>query len=338
MFYLYYGDDEFSREEALTALKEAVGPEDLRDINVTELDGREATLDQVIALSSTVPFMTPRRLVAVRRLVSRFESRRASGGSVGREPPDDASSWDRMVGYVAELPESTDLVLVDGRLSPSNSLLKKLQTVATTRTFPIPAGNQLRSWIRDRAVQKEVQIEPEAIEALADLIGGDLRVINGELDKLALYAHDRSITEDDVEALVSYAREASIFVAVDAVVEGRPEVALRALRSLLDSGQSPTYLMAMLARQIRLLLVAKDLKERGFSGPEIGRRLRLIGYPLQKTLDQETMFTAEGLVEVHRMLVETDLNTKTGVMEEEPAIELLVTELATSAPRSRSWR
>ena len=67
---------------------------------------------------------------------------------------------------------------------------------------------------------------------------------------------------------------------------------------------------------------------------ELGGRLRLSGYPLRKTLDQETMFTPEGLREAHRKLVEADLSAKTGRFDQETALELLVTELATTGPRS----
>ena len=331
MFYIFYGEDEFSRETDVAALRQAAGPPDLRDINVTDLEARDATPESVIALCSTVPFMTPRRLVVLRGLLSRFERGGASGASGGGGQAARASAWDALWEYAPEMPETTDLALVDGRLTASNRMLRKAQPLATVKTFPLLRGERLRAWIRDAAASKRAEITPPAVNRLADLAAGNLRALDGELDKLALYAEGRRIEQEDVDALVAFTGEANIFVAVDAVVEGRPEVALRALRRLLDAGNSPAFVLAMIARQVRLLILAKDLKLQRVPAPELGGRLRLSGYPLRKTLDQETMFTPDGLREAHLRLLQADLSTKTGRLDEETALELLVTELATRA-------
>ncbi len=333
MFYLLYGEDEFSREGALADLKKEVGPPDIRDINVAELDAREATPEQVTALCATVPFMTPRRLVVVRGLLSRFERRGAAGSNDGGQASG-AAAWNALWEFAPEMPPTTDLALVDGRLTPSNRMLRKAQAVATVRTFPLLRGERLKGWIRNSAAGKNAEITRDAVNGLADLSGGNLRVLDGELDKLALYAEGRAITLEDVQSMVSFSGEASVFVAVDAVVEGRPDVALRSLRRLIDDGNSPAFVLAMIARQVRLLILAKDMRTQGVPASELGGRLRLSGYPLRKTLDQETMFTPEGLREAHGKLVEADLSAKTGRFDEETALELLVTELATTGPRS----
>ena len=334
MLHLFYGEDEFSRESAVADLKTEVGPPDIRDINVAEFDARDTTPEQVTALCSTVPFMTPRRLVVIRGLLSRFERRGAGAGPANGGQSPGAKSWDSLWKYAPEMPPTADLALVDGRLTQSNSMLRKAQAVATVKTFPPLRGERLKGWIRNAAAGKNAEIMPDAVNGLADLSGGNLRVLDGELDKLALYADGRAITMDDVQGMVSFTGEASVFVAVDAVVEGRPDVALRSLRRLLDDGNSPAFVLAMIARQIRLLILAKDIRSQGVPASELGGRLRVSGYPLRKTLDQETMFTPEGLREAHRKLVEADLSAKTGRFDEETALELLVTELATTGPRS----
>ena len=336
MLYLLYGEDEFSREGAVADLKEEVGPPDIRDINVTEMEARDATAEQVTALCSTVPFMTPRRLVVLRGLLSRFERRGAAGAASMNDGGQSAgaAAWDALWEFAPDMPPTTDLALVEGRLTASNSMFRKAQAVATVKTFPLLRGERLKGWIRNAAAAKNAEIAPAAVNELADLSGGNLRVLDGELDKLALYAEGRAITGEDVQEMVSFSGEASVFVAVDAVVEGRPDVALRSLRRLIDDGNSPAFVLAMIARQVRLLILAKDMRSQGVPASELGGRLRLSGYPLRKTLDQETMFTPEGLREAHRKLVEADLSAKTGRFDEETALELLVTELATTGPRS----
>ena len=76
---------------------------------------------------------------------------------------------------------------------------------------------------------------------MSDLVGNDLWTLEQELEKLSLYASGRRIEESDVEELVAQVREASVFAAVDAMIDGRPGVALRLLRQLRQTGgRSPT--------------------------------------------------------------------------------------------------
>ena len=155
-----------------------------------------------------------------------------------------------------------------------------------------------------------------------------------ELQKLALYRSDGIIRRQDVEDMVSYVREASIFAAVDAALEGSAGLALRLVRQLLEAGRPPTYVITMIARQVRFLILAKDLKARGNGQDEIGRRLSISGYPLTKTMQQEGRFSAERLAEIHSRLLETDLSIKTGAADEEMALDALIIALS-AEPRRR---
>ena len=147
-------------------------------------------------------------------------------------------------------------------------------------------GNGLSQWVRKRAKIRGVEIEPRAAQSLTDMVGPELRVLDSEIQKLAAYGRDGTIANADVQALVSNTREASIFMAVDAVIEGRPGVALGHVGKLMQAGSSAGYVLAMLARQVRLLMLAKDLRRQGVAHDEMGSRLGVSGYPLRKTLEQ----------------------------------------------------
>ena len=80
VIYLLYGQDEFSLRETLSSLKEDVGSAELRDLNITSLDGSQVSFDELAATCNTVPFLADKRLVIVEGLLSRFESRAPSRG------------------------------------------------------------------------------------------------------------------------------------------------------------------------------------------------------------------------------------------------------------------
>jgi len=170
------------------------------------------------------------------------------------------------------------------------------------------------------------------VNLLAELIGGDLWAMNGEIQKLLLYSHERPISEDDVKQLVSHVQEANIFALVDAVAEGRTELAQRILHRLYRDGVAPTYIMVMITRQFRLIAQAKDLGK-GLSRLQIQDRLGLkASYGLDKTLNQAKLYDFEGVKRAYDKLLETDLAIKTGKYSDKLAIELLITELACLNP------
>lgn len=331
MIYLLHGEDDFSLYEALASIKDEVQPPDLRDVNTTTLDASEIRFDQLAATCDTVPFLAEKRLVVVEGLLSRFERRRPSQGRT-RATPEESSpaldQWKEMPEYLSRVPETTDLVFVDGRLSATNSMLKAIQPHVKARAFPRPNPGQLREWIRNRAAAEGIDIDPRAVDTLAQTMGADIRAVAMELQKLSLYRPNEPISHDDVLEMVSYTKESNIFAAVDAMIEGRSEVAIGLVRQLLQSGSPPAYVLVMMARQVRLLLLAKELKARKVPAAEQGRRLGLTGYPLRKTLKQEKMFTARRLVEIHRSLLEADLSMKTSGVGDELILDVLIAEVS----------
>ncbi|MDH4299919.1 MAG: DNA polymerase III subunit delta, partial [Dehalococcoidia bacterium] len=173
---------------------------------------------------------------------------------------------------------------------------------------------------------------PQAVNLLAELIGGDLWAMDCEIQKLLLYSQDRPITEDDVGQLVSCIQETNIFALVDAVAEGRTQLAQRSLHRLYDEGVPPAYILVMITRQFRLIAQARELTK-GLSRMQIQDRLGLkSSYSLDKTLSQARLYDFENVKRAYDKLLETDLAIKTGRYSDKLALELLVAELACPKP------
>ena len=329
MIYLIYGEDSLSVEETLASLRADPGADELYDVNTTMLNGAAVSPEELEAAWSTIPFMADKRIVVVRNLLARMEQGRRGGAARPRRMDEE---WADIGERLARVPESTDLIFVDAAVSRGNPLLRAIRPLAQVHEFRLPSLREMPGWVRRRADKLGAAIEPSAISALVEAIGNDTRLVDMELQKLALYRSggrsDGMIRRQDVEAMVSYVREANIFAAVDAALEGRAGIALRMAHQFLDAGRPPTYVITMIARQVRFLILAKDLKARGFGQDEIGSMLSIRGYPLTKTMQQEGRFSAERLVEIHRRLIEADLSIKTGAADEEMALDTLIIALS----------
>jgi DNA polymerase-3 subunit delta len=166
------------------------------------------------------------------------------------------------------------------------------------------------------------------VELLAQMVGGNLWVMSGEIAKLALYASERCIGEEDVKTVVGYSQQANIFNMVDAVMESRVGAAQRAIQQLLQAGVAPFYLLYMLARQARLLVQVKDLARQGVPQYEIQTRLGLTAdFVWRKTSEQAGRYSLAQLKRLYHCLLEADLSIKTGKYEPELALSILAAEL-----------
>lgn len=334
MLFILTGQDDYSRNEALNKLKGRVGDAASLPANMSVLEGQRVTVDQLRPVCEAAPFLAEKRLVIIEGLLGRYEPKRrprrpAGSGPSGRrkaaEKKDDPKT---LADYLPTVPESTMVVLVDVDIKPTNPLLKALAGKGEQKTFPLLREARLKDWVRARAQYEKATIAPAAVDLLARTVGSDLWVMSNELTKLTLYAAGRQIETEDVELLTGYTQQQNIFALVDAIVEGRAQIAGRQLEKTLQSGASPSYVMAMLARQMRMIVTARELKAQRVPISEARGRLgNGPEFAIRKVLEQAGRYSLRRLSQVYQLLVEADLAVKTGRYEPELAVSLLVTEL-----------
>lgn len=333
MLYILTGQDDFTLRCSLEKLKAALGDPSLLVANTLTLDGYKVSPDELRTACETLPFLAKKRLIIVDGLLGRFEfkgkrsERKKTSGASKRQ-----DTYRAFAAGISNLPDSTVLVLIDGKIKSSNPLFKELLPRAEVRSFPLLNSSRLRQWIGRRVTEEGGSISPQAVGLLARLVGGNLWVMASEIRKLVLFASGRQIEEEDVLALASHTQQASVFTMVDAILEFRIGPAEQALQELLQVGVAPAYLLFMLSRQVRLLVRAKELRKAGQSEREIQDRLGITyEFALRKTLEQAARFSPGRLKELYRKLLEADLAIKTGKYGGELALNILVAEMCQPA-------
>lgn len=321
MFYILFGADELSLHERLEELKDQWDDEEALGLNTTFFEAERLVISDLITACQAVPFLGKHRLVVVEGLLSRFEPKEG-----GRHPA--LGEWQALNDCAVQIPPTTILVLVDGKISKNNPLLRKLVPVSKVQEFPPMKGPKLHQWIESRAAKGGGKISPRAVKLLNELAGDNLRALLNEIEKLCLYARGRTIEEQDVQQVTTYGREANIFTMVDAIVEKRITTAMQLLHQSLSEGMTPPYLLFMLTRQVRLMVQARDLNTRRLSPAEKQKQLGLSSnYPIDRLLRQSDRYSMPRLIELHRKLLETDLSIKTGKWKDKLALDLLVAEV-----------
>ena len=350
MITLIHGPAELLRAETLAQMRGHIADDPtLADLNTTQLDGRQATIAELENACEALPFLTGRRLVIVaglvRRLAAPARSRKAAGSSetaAGEEdetPEENAPELSKTQGkallaYLDRVSPTTELVFLEEDTIGGGPVLRRLMELQGEGKAKVilcakPKRNELPDWIRARARLRKVKLDPSAVADLADFVGDELRQLDHELLKLADYASDgRMVTRADVRRLVPATRTASVFELADALGMGDFPTAGRLMQHALDvDGEPALRLLAMIARQYRLLLQAKALQAQGVRPAEIGRILEVAEWTVPKLLTQAGRHTFPALERGLERLLATDEAIKTGKMGDREAMDVLLAEL-----------
>jgi DNA polymerase-3 subunit delta len=132
------------------------------------------------------------------------------------------------------LPPRTHLILVAESLPPKHPLARladekgaHLKRRAERRGRTIDTLD-IQALVDDELKPLGKRLAKDAESELKNRLGDDLRLLAGELRKLALYVGDRAqVTRDDVQAIVAPVREEEFFAVAEAVGEGDAGKALQ---------------------------------------------------------------------------------------------------------------
>lgn len=227
---------------------------------------------------------------------------------------------------------SKDVILLSesGEPRSNDGLFKLLLKGAKTQKFDLLEGPALWRWIQREAGKYGMSFEKEALTLLADLVGNDLWRASNEIRKLASYkltSKPRVVSLRDLEALVKLDVQTDIFKALDSLARGEKKEAALIFRGLLEKGEQPLPILAMIAFQFRNILAVKDLMSRSSSDQAIFSNLNLHPFVIKKSYYLAQRFTLEQLKKIHQKIFRADIDIKTGRLDPGVALDLLIAEI-----------
>ena len=238
--YLLVGADAVERA-AVAAEFAALVEEELQPFNLERLHGADISADALIDAANVFPMLAPRRIVIVveaeRLLTPKRESREAEEQAARLETFVDDPSPTAVVVF--------ECGALDMRRRVSKQLLRKAQVVDCGTIEDAAAAEK---WVRARAAQENVPLEPAAVRAVVERAGHDIGRLRGALERVSLYAMgQKSISAADVIESVAAGPEAQVDFGIGKAI-WRDDVrgALRELALALDSGAAAVMVLGQL--------------------------------------------------------------------------------------------
>lgn len=303
--YLLEGVEEHLKEDALQALRRALLPEDMAELNETVLENPPTAA--LIAAAETLPFLAEKRLVVVREHAGLLRG----------------EADEKLTNYLPRLPDTTVLVFYHrGKCDARKKLYKAVKACGEVVSFDPLRDAELNAWVCARAQAQGKQCSPAVASLLVFTAGSDTALLCAEIDKLVGHAGDRAaLAEEDVRAVATRSLEYNVFSMVDAVVAGDEKKAFALLRDMLLAGQERLGILAMLLRQYRMLQHIKIMQYEKRTLQQMQEALGVKGFVMDRYLRQAKMISGGQVKRGVQICLETEYAVKSGKLNQDGALE-----------------
>ncbi|MDD3221237.1 MAG: DNA polymerase III subunit delta [Clostridia bacterium] len=310
--YLIYGPEDYLRKQYKDRLKQALIGDDT--MNYSYFEGKNISVKELIDLGETLPFFSERRLILVEN--SGFFS----------------SSQEEMAEYLKEMPETTTFVFVEKDIDKRNKLYKTVTSLGYGANMTAPDERTLMRWIDGLLRNERRQMSEDVMRYFLERIDTDMENIRRELDKLVLYTDGQlEIRREDVDAVCTVFAESQVFDMIRAVAEKKQVMALKLYYDLLALKEPPMRILYWIARQFNQLYQIKDLQGKGYPDHVIAERMGIRDFIVRKNKALCGHFSLLELRQAVEACVEQEEAVKTGRLNDQMAVELLIIGLSSNS-------
>ena len=251
--------------------------DDARDFNLDTFDGESTGISDILAAASSLPFLSDRRAIVVRR-AEKLDGVAASGGGA-RKKKSDVSPGALLADGIEKLPPSTVLILARSPETPEpgdkpgerclNAALDKIienkgllvNCMVPPKATPVAIGI-----VEAQAAANDIVLARGAAQHLVNRCGTDIASLLSELEKCALRAGiGTPVTAAIIDEMTKATLSETVFDLTDSIGARQGAKALKSLQDLLGAGEPPELILSLIVRHLRQLLQARALLDAGLS-------------------------------------------------------------------------
>jgi DNA polymerase III delta subunit len=181
---------------------------------------------------------------------------------------------DLLRDVIENLPDATLLILTSSqnrvpRIIPAD-ILRNIKVVQFWKYFE----SDIFNYIRQAMVRNGISIDESAISLMIELLGRDIRKIDGALEKIINSGEVGSITREMVNALIEDERDVSGYEFIDSFFKRKGD-AYYLLKKVREEGMHELALLSMIMRQAELIEKFHSLTTMGLSAGEALNKIKI---------------------------------------------------------------
>jgi len=243
-----------------------------------------------------------------------------------------ADCSDEIIEYLSNPDESLSLVLWHKGGVKGKALVDKVKKAGAEviSAEAIKKDSDKAEFVRGEFKNLGRKISTEAVQALIDSLGSDLRELGGACSQLASDVQDgKLIDEDDVAAYQRGRIETTGYDVADAVLDGKTALALISLRNAINTGTDPVLIVSAIAASIRTMAKVSGAS-RGLKSYDLASQLGLPPWQIDKARRQLSGWSENALARSVITLAQADADIKGVAADPAYALERAIITISTA--------
>ncbi len=285
---------------------------------LSQYDGPDAKLADVLDDLRTLPFLAERRVIVVKD-ADKF-----------------ITNYREYLENYLNAPSATGVLVMLADSFPKTTRLAKLVAKIGQHIPCDPVkANQLPEFIADYArSQYNLALNVNAARLLVELVGDDSGMLESEIDKVATYlagSTEKNISAELIQNLIGDNRQFNAFNVIDAMTEGNTALALTRFNQMIQRSKDAQFTaVGAFAWHFRRLYNARLLLDERVSERDIISRVKLWGN-VRQFMTQVHRLNIRQIAAVIRELTKIDLDSKTGRGTVASGLEKLIVKFGRTA-------
>ncbi|HET6924635.1 MAG TPA: DNA polymerase III subunit delta [Candidatus Saccharimonadales bacterium] len=276
------------------------------ELGVERLDGETVTFARISEALTSLPFLMSKKLVLISR------------GSANKQFAEQTQD------VLNNLPETTDVILVEPKLDKRSGYYKFLKKSTDFREFNPLDVNGLSRWLVSEAKARGGSLSQRDAQYLVERVGLNQQLLANELEKLLLY--EPQVSRESIELLTEPTPQSTVFQLLEAAFAGNGKRAMQLYREQRAQKVEPPQIVAMLAWQLHVLALIKTAGER--SGDAVASEAHLSPYVVRKSQAIANKLSYAELKELVRELADIDVRSKREALNVDDALQNYLLKLA----------
>lgn len=234
------GPNAYLLEQRLNQIKSEFVDE-FGDLAVEAIDGEEATEDQIRFSLESLPFLSPKKLVIIKRLSS------------------NKTLAENIEDFISNVSDSTDIILVEPKPDKRGIYYKTTKKLTRLEEFVELDELSAGKWLVDEAKKAGGELSISDARYMAERVGLNQQILHTELIKLIDY--DSKISRQNIDDLTEASPQGTVFNLLDAAFAGNRRRALELYESQRTQRLEPQAILGMIVWQMHLVALVGSSKK-----------------------------------------------------------------------------
>ena len=275
-------------------------------MGLERIDGEEAEYDRLSEALTSLPFLADKKLVVL------------------RTPGANKQFVEKAEKLLADVPETTDVLLLEPKLDKRSAYYKLLKKATEYHEFPELDTNGLARWLSDRAKAAGGSLGAGDARLLVERVGANQQLLSNELEKLLAY--DPKISRQTIELLTEPTPQSSVFELLEAAFNGNARRTMALYEEQHSMKVEPQQIIAMLAWQLHIIALIKTAGRR--TPDQVAKEAKISPYVAKKSAAIARKISAGEFKELLQELLWIDMRLKRESLDADEVMRHYLLKLA----------